>query len=89
MARDRYYGEEVRLSDPANEAKPVTPNDDTDLDAGCRALWVGVGGDLVMQGLDDSQAQTWKNVPAGSIVPFRAKKIMSTGTTADSILALY
>ncbi len=91
MAQDKYYGKEVQLSDPANEARPVTMSDTVDLGGGepCRGLYVGTGGTVVMLGTDDTAARTWLNVPNGALIPFRAKRVMLTGTTASNILALY
>lgn len=89
MSVDKYFGRDVELSDPANEAQPVVPSDTADLPRVTRSLYVGTAGNIVMQGGDDDAPRTWKNVPAGSFLPFRAKRIMATGTTAADILALY
>jgi len=87
MPQDKYYGVNVTLSDPANEARVVVPG--TPLTEPSRSLYVGVGGDIVMRGMDDTTNKTWKNVPDGAILPFRASLIVASGTTATNILALY
>lgn len=91
MPQDKYFGVDVQLSDPANEARVLTPNDGTPgvISEPPRSIYVGSGGDITMQGMDDNAPKLWKNVPAGSILPFRVKKIMATGTTATNLLGLY
>lgn len=86
--QDKYFGANVALSDPANEAVPVVPSDNAFSDT-ARGLYVGVGGDISMKGGDDQDWVLWKNVPAGSFMPFRCKAIRVAGTTATNILALY
>lgn len=67
----------------------VTPNDNADLAVTARALYVGVGGDVAFIAFNDSSAQTWVGVTAGTIIPMYVKRVMSTNTTATSILGLY
>ena len=54
-----------------------------------KALFVGGGGDLVLRGVADAGDVTFKNLAAGSVLPFRAQFVRATGTTASSIVALY
>ena len=42
-----------------------------------------------MRGVDGTADQLWKNVAAGTILPFRAQYVRATGTTAADLLALY
>lgn len=66
----------------------VTPSDATLLDM-TRGLYVGGAGAVAVLGWDDSVAVTFAAVPAGTILPVRVKKVMSTNTTATNIVALY
>lgn len=66
----------------------ITPHDSTDLPAGCRAVYVGTGGDVAAVG-DDDTAVTFAAVPGGTILPIAAKRINSTNTDADDLVALY
>lgn len=84
--RDKYYGAPVALSDPANEAVPITPGEP--LDETARAIYVGTGGNLMMRGGDDTAMRTWKNVPDGTMLPFRVDEV-GVGSTATDLLALY
>ena len=63
------------------------------------ALFVGVGGDIVVlpEGHPDTDIATpasrgavlFKNVPSGSFLPMSIKKVFATNTTATNILAIY
>ena len=49
-------------------------------------LYVGVGGDVVLKGMDNGTSVTFKNVPTGALLPVSTSKVLSTGTTATNIL---
>ena len=76
-------------SAPSTRALGITPHDVNALADIPKALFVGTGGSLVMRGVNGTADQTWKNVPSGSILPFRAQYVRATGTSAADILALY
>lgn len=71
---------------PAHGAVSVTPNDSTVL-VTTRSLFVGVSGNLAVQ-MADGETITFTNVPVG-IFPIQVDKVLSTGTTATNIIALY
>lgn len=78
-------------NDPATHVAAVTPSDANDLPNVSRALYVGTGGDVVLIGANASPQATgvtFKNVPAGAILPVKARKVLATGTTASNIVAL-
>jgi hypothetical protein len=85
---DKFAGVDG-VSAPATDAVLVTPHDINALADIPKALFVGTGGDIAMRGAGGSADQIWKGVPAGAILPFRARYIRATGTTAADILALY
>jgi len=64
----------------------VTKSDDTQLEA-VRALYIGVGGDVVVVDQYGVSA-TYKNAQSGSTLLIQAKKVMDA-TTATDIVALY
>lgn len=66
---------------------PITPNDSADLAAETRAIYVGSAGDVAMV-LVSGDALTFAGVPAGSLLPVRAIRVKSTGTTAGLLLGL-
>ena len=75
------------MVDPSPSLRAVTPHDTNALRAP-RALYVGVSGDIVLQGKDDSTTVTLKAVPVG-ILPVRPVLVKATGTTATDLVALY
>ena len=89
---DKYGGVYNTVSDPSTHAKALTPADATDLADIPKAIYVGTGGDVTLIGEDAPTAATgvtFKNVPSASILPFRARRLMATGTTAADMLGLY
>jgi hypothetical protein len=75
-------------SDPAVTFVAVTKSDSTVLPL-TRALYVGGAGNVAVVDGAGSDAVTFTGVTAGSILPIRVRKVMSTNTTATSIVALY
>lgn len=93
VAIDNYAGKPGRaigVDTPATHAEVVTKSDTDELVNVSRALYVGVTGDVVVVMRDDAiaTAVTFKAVPAGTVLPIRARQVMSTGTTATNILSL-
>ncbi|HEX2763998.1 MAG TPA: hypothetical protein VHM92_09205 [Allosphingosinicella sp.] len=86
---DQFAGMVDSMTSPARRAVAVTPHDSNALIDIPKALFVGTGGALTMRGAGDVADQVWKNVPDGTVLPFRARYIRSSGTTAADILALY
>ncbi len=54
-----------------------------------RALWVGGAGNVAVQFSSQDSAVTIVGVPAGTLLPVSVTKVMSTNTTATSIVALW
>jgi hypothetical protein len=76
---------------PARSASTVSPSDSNDfLDSGVvpKALYVGGAGNVAVRLVDDAGTVTFVAVPAGAILPVRPRRVLSTGTTASSIVAL-
>jgi len=76
------------LDSPAQKAFAITPNDTTDLAVTTRAIYTGAGGTIVCTLAGDSSSVTFTNVPAGSILPIRVMRVLSTGTTAVGLIGL-
>lgn len=78
----------VAYSDPAEDAKLVTPDDANDLPSGtCRGLFVGGAGNIKVTTFKGTTLLI-TGVPVG-IFPLRVKRVFSTTTTATNIAALY
>jgi hypothetical protein len=73
-------------SDPASLVRAVTPSDTVEFSL-CRALYVGVGGNVTV--LSDGVPVTFLNVPTGLVLPVETTQVRATGTTATNIVALY
>jgi hypothetical protein len=86
-APDAFIGNAPGLDSPATKWFAVTPDDNTDLQAKPRALWIGGAGNVAIN--NGSQTVTLQSVPAGTLLPLRPDRVMATGTTASGIVALY
>ena len=86
---DQFQSAADSVSAPARRALVVVPHDSNALSDIPKALYVGSAGNLTMRGVDGNADQLWRNVAAGTIVPFRAQYVRATGTTAGDLLALY
>jgi len=86
---DPFSSNADSVSAPATRAVAVAPHDTNALSDIPKALYVGTGGNVTMRGVAGTSDQLWKNVPAGSVLPFRAQYVRATGTSAADILALY
>jgi hypothetical protein len=53
-----------------------------------KALYIGGGGNIAVLLADDTASVIFSAVPAGTILPVRVTKVLSTGTTATLILGL-
>ncbi len=86
---DAYQYSSDTVASPGTRAVAITPHNTNALTDIPKALYVGVGGDITMRGLNGAADVLWKNVQSGQIIPFRAQFIRSTGTTATNIVAIY
>lgn len=85
---DAYKNHQGGLSSPAGNAATVSPHDTTPLADTSRAIYIGTAGNLAMTFIG-GQSVTLTNVAAGQIYPFRVTHVLSTGTTAGGIVALW
>lgn len=51
-------------------------------------VFVGVGGDIVVDAEDSGTQITFKNLPSGSFVPVACSKVYQSGTTATDLVAI-
>ena len=77
----------VEVLGAAHGAFAVTPSDTTEFDRPVHALWIGTEGNVAVEHADGTTA-TYTNVPVGWH-PVKARKVLSTGTTAADIIAVY
>jgi hypothetical protein len=69
--------------DSASEAFAITKAD-ADLAEVPRALWVGTGGDLTLR-FGTATSVVIKNVPDGSLLPFRPTQVRAATTASDIV----
>jgi hypothetical protein len=74
---------------PATNLVAITKSDSTTYSPVLRGVYVGGAGDVAIIAAEDSAAVTFTGVPAGTILPVFALKVMSTGTTATNLVGLY
>jgi hypothetical protein len=72
----------------AENAYAITPADDADLPRSTRSIYVGGAGDVNVVLANDDTNVIFVNVAAGSVLPIRVKKVLSTDTTATDLVAL-
>lgn len=84
---DRFSANAASLAGPATHVFAVAPSDTADLLEAVRALYVGSGGTVSLRTVSGATA-TFLSVPAGSILPVRADRVLQTGTTATDIIGL-
>lgn len=77
----------ARVSDAAVSVVSVTPSDTTVLAQGCKSLWIGGTGNVVVTMWDGTTA-TFTAVPAGTRLPV-SPQLVKAATTATLIVALY
>ncbi|MHC0055454.1 spike base protein, RCAP_Rcc01079 family [Actibacterium sp. D379-3] len=85
---DTFSSQSSSLTAPVRDAAAVTPSDAAALPVLSRALYVGAGGDLAVV-TAGGQSVVFTGVPAGSLLPVRAARVLATGTSAGAILALW
>jgi hypothetical protein len=89
------YGAQAGGSLPIARAIPVVTSNDVDIAhpggrEATRALYIGGAGTVIVKLLEyPSDSITLTGLNAGSILPVRATRVLLTGTTATSIVALY
>ncbi|MDQ0062385.1 spike base protein, RCAP_Rcc01079 family [Paenibacillus harenae] len=75
------------ITAPMTGVASVTPSDSTVI-ATTHGLMVSVAGDVAVQ-FEDGSTATIASAIAGVVYPFAVTKVLSTGTAATGILALY
>lgn len=89
MSYDRFNTDQgARQQGPAESLFAVTKSDSTVFTQATRAIWVGGAGDIAVRMVDQTTG-TIAGVAAGTLLPIRCDKVLSTGTTATSIIGFY
>lgn len=83
---DNFASQATGLTSPAEDAFVITPDDANDLANSTRAIYVGVSGSLKVTTVKGTTV-TFDNVPVG-VMPVRARRVWSNGTSAGSLVGL-
>lgn len=82
MGANIPYAGNPKNIDPGIRVSAVTKSDTAELNA--RGLYVGTAGDLVITTLEGNDV-TFKNVPAGAVLPIYVLKVKQATTAADIV----
>lgn len=84
---DEYSAFSRTLTSPAEDGFAITPHDTNDLAAATKAIYVGGAGAVSLVTVRGTTL-TFGGLAAGSILPVRATRVRSTGTTATLLVGL-
>jgi len=78
-------------SDPGASAFAIVPSSTVDLVRQTRGIYVGGGGDLVVDMSDSGEQILFKAVPTGTTLPIQVKRVYAAGegTSATDLVALF
>lgn len=87
-ATNTLSGLPVGVESPAGNAAAISKDDNNDLTAVTRGIFVGGAGNIVVTMLGGGDV-TFTGVVAGTILPIRVTRVKSTNTTATNMVALW
>jgi hypothetical protein len=76
-------------SGPASGSVTITPSDVTVLARPSRGLFVGVAGNVAVRMAADQSTPIFVGVAAGTLLPISVDKVLATGTTATTMVAVF
>ena len=83
-----FKTDQGRNSWSAEGAFAITKSDTVDFPFYVRGIYVGGAGDVVVVNIDGSTVR-FEAVPAGTILPVKARRVNSASTTATKMVGLY
>ena len=86
-AINQYSQSDPATQSPASSAFAITPNDSEEFAVVTRGIYVGGAGTVVAKLASASSTVTFSSVPAGAVLPIRAK-LVTTASTATNLVGL-
>lgn len=88
MSNTTYPSDKFLAVTASDTAKITAYSDDNNIKLlRCRALYIGTSGDVVVKNAKGDSI-TFSSVPVG-VLPVSTDQVLSTGTTASNIVALF
>lgn len=84
---DLLHDQQDTVLTPSRRPCPVLPHDSDALPLVPKGLYVGIGGDVTLRGVDAEIDVTYRNLPDASYIAVRASHVRATGTTASDLIA--
>jgi len=84
---DKFINQAPLLDSPSGDAFAITPHADEDLATSTRGIYVGVTGNINLITVG-GQTVLFENLPAGFILPVRAKRVLVSLTSATKLIGL-
>lgn len=85
VATDVYRSNAYGMNYPADGAFAIVPSDTNELAQVTRAIYVGGAGNIRVLMANGNEV-TFSNLSAGTLYPFRLRKVFATGGTSVSLL---
>jgi hypothetical protein len=85
MSTDQFPVQTDTMSSPARFGANVTKSDVVAIDPLPKAIYVGTGGDVAVRFTGGASDVTFKNVPAGTVLPIRPLYIRAASTASDFV----
>lgn len=84
----KVYGKGELNTPNYSHAFPIVLSNTVDFTYATKGIYVGAGGSITLVTINNEVVQ-FLAVPAGTILPIRAKRVNVTGTGASSLVGLY
>ena len=84
-ATNQFSQSDPATQAPASSAFVITPDDDEEFAVVTRGIYVGGAGTVVALLAGDADAVTFASVPAGAVLPIRARKVTEASTATNMV----
>lgn len=83
---DRFEDFRDSPAHPSRCPFSVIPHDTAPLPLIPKGLYIGMGGDVTLRGVDGKEDVVYRNLPDASYIAVRALHVRASGTTATAIV---